>query len=107
MKKVKAFLEKLKQYKGLKYILVIVFAIIVVGFVGDNCIWSHLKNVDKINELKSEIATYQERYDRDQAKLLELNNNPKAVEKIARERYFMKKENEEIFVLSDDNTTEE
>ena len=33
----------------------------------------------------------------------ELNHNPKAMERIARERYFMKEDDEDIFVLSDDN----
>ena len=33
----------------------------------------------------------------------ELNHNPKAMERIARERYFMKHEDEDIFVLSDDD----
>ena len=33
----------------------------------------------------------------------ELNHNPKAMERIARERYFMKHDDEDIFVLSDDN----
>jgi cell division protein FtsB len=28
--------------------------------------------------------------------------NPKAIEKIARERYFMKADDEDVFVLSDD-----
>ena len=31
-----------------------------------------------------------------------LESNPKAIEKIARERYFMKADDEDIFVLSDD-----
>ena len=32
-----------------------------------------------------------------------LDSDPKAIEKIARERYFMKTDDEDIFVLSDDN----
>jgi cell division protein FtsB len=35
--------------------------------------------------------------------ILELNRNPKAMERIARERYFMKHDDEDIFVLSDDD----
>jgi cell division protein FtsB len=31
-----------------------------------------------------------------------LDSNPKAIEKIARERYFMKEDNEDIFVFSND-----
>lgn len=107
MKKAKEVLVRLSQYKGLKYMIVLVVGIVIIGFVGDNCILSHIENVDKINELKQEIVMYQEKYEHDQARLLELNNNPKAVEKIARERYFMKTEDEDIFVLSDDQTATE
>ena len=38
--------------------------------------------------------------------LKELKHNPKAITKIARERYFMKADDEDIFVLSDDDKTE-
>ena len=107
MKKAKEVLVRLSQYKGLKYMIVLVVGIVIIGFDGDKCIMSHIENVDKINELKQEIVMYQEKYERDQAQLLELNNNPKAVEKIARERYFMKTEDEDIFVLSDDQTATE
>ena len=34
-----------------------------------------------------------------------LDSDPKAIEKIARERYFMKADDEDIFVLSDDEAT--
>jgi cell division protein FtsB len=34
-----------------------------------------------------------------------LDSNPKAIKKIARERYFMKADDEDIFVLSDDEKT--
>ena len=42
-------------------------------------------------------------FNRDQAQIKELDRNPKAIEKIARERYFMKADDEDIFVLSDDD----
>ena len=38
----------------------------------------------------------------DQEKIRTLDSNPKAIEKIARERYFMKADDEDVFVLSDD-----
>ena len=41
-------------------------------------------------------------YNKDMRELRMLDRNPKAIEKIARERYFMKADDEDIFVLSDD-----
>ena len=50
-----------------------------------------------------EIEVYNTRYQNDMRQIRELNHNPKAMERIARERYFMKHEDEDIFVLSDDD----
>ena len=65
------------------------------------------RNKQKISELESEIARYRHRYEQDQAQLRRLDTDPKAIEKIARERYFMKADDEDIFVLSDDVPTEQ
>ena len=62
-----------------------------------------MRNKQRINELEEEIEKYDADYKRDQAQIRELDRNPKAMEKIARERYFMKDDDEDIFVLSDDN----
>ena len=52
---------------------------------------------------EDEIEVYESRYQSDMRQILELNRNPKAMERIARERYFMKHDDEDIFVLSDDD----
>lgn len=104
MSKIKNFLQKVIQIKGLKYIVATIIAIVIIGFVDQNSILSHIQNMDKINQLNEEIEVYEQKYEKDQAQLMEMNTNPKAVEKMARERYFMKKDDEDIFVLSDNNS---
>ena len=103
MKKVKNLLLRIYHVKALKYILVTLFAVVLVGFVDENSVWKHLRNKQRINELQEEIDRYTEQHKRDNAQIDMLNNDPKAIQKIARERYFMKADNEDIFVLSDDN----
>jgi len=66
----------------------------------------HLKNQEHISSLKEEINEYNERYQKDQKQLRLLQKDSKAVEKIARERYFMKADDEDIFVLSSDLKTD-
>ena len=105
MKKVKNLLLRIYHVKALKYILVTLFAIVLVGFVDENSVWKHLRNKQRINELQEEIDRYTEQHKRDNAQIDMLNNDPKAIQKIARERYFMKADNEDIFVLSDDDQT--
>ena len=56
----------------------------------------------QIEDLKTEIQKYDNQYQHDMQELKELKTNPKAIARVARERYFMKADNEDIFVLSDD-----
>ena len=102
-------IEKVKNYalivwrsQVLKYAVVCVVGVLIVGFLDENSLWSHMKNRQRIDELTEEKARYNAAYRRDQAKIRELDQNPKAMERIARERYFMKHDDEDIFVLSDD-----
>jgi len=98
----KAQLLRIWHSQFLKYAVVCIIGVLIIGFLDDNSMWNHMKNLQKIEELTEETAKYQERYERDQAQIRDLKKNPKAIEKIARERYFMKEDNEDIFVLSDD-----
>lgn len=85
-----------------KYGVVLIIGIVFVGFLDENSIYAHMRNKQRISELNDEIAFYEGEYERDQNRIHELQTNPKAMEKIARERYFMKAQDEDIFVLSDD-----
>lgn len=105
--KIKKMLELLQRYKALKYVVVILVAVLIIGFLDENSVWSHFVNQQKINELQEEIDRHKANYKADQRQLQELDSNPKAIEKIARERYFMKADDEDIFVLSDDKRTAE
>ena len=102
MKKVKSLLLRIYHIPALKYVVVALIAVILIGFVDENSVWSHMRNQQRISELEEEIDQYTERYHQDQEKIHTLDANPKAIEKIARERYFMKADNEDVFVLSDD-----
>ena len=86
---IKHFAQKVFRAQATKYTIVCLLGVLIVGFLDENSIWSHFKNKQRISELEAEIR--------------ELNRNPKAMEKIARERYFMKADDEDIFVLSDDD----
>ena len=89
--------------QALKYTVVCVLGVLIVGFLDENSVMSHFKNQRRIALLDEEIAEYTAAYERDQAKIRQLSRDPKAMEKIARERYFMKADDEDIFVLSDDD----
>ena len=79
-----------------------VIGIVLIGFVDENSVWHHMMNKQRISELQDEIDRYTEQNKNDQTQIKMLDSDPKAIKKIARERYFMKADNEDIFVLSDD-----
>lgn len=107
MKKVKTILLRILRIPALKYIVVTILAVVLIGFLDDNSVWHHIRNKQYISELEDEIAKYEKLNQSNQEKIRELDSNPKAIEKIARERYFMKTDEEDIFVLSEDESNEE
>ncbi len=99
---IKAFGLKVLRSQALKYVFVCLLGVLIIGFLDENSVWSHMKNQKRISELQAEIDMYNAQHNQNQAQIRKLNSDPKAIEKIARERYFMKADDEDIFVLSDD-----
>ena len=106
LNRVKTFLLRVWHSLFFKYAVVAIIGGVIVGFLDENSFYSHFKNMQRISELQEETEKYNADYRRDQARIRELDRNPKAMEKIARERYFMKADDEDIFVLSDDGEME-
>lgn len=89
-----------------RYLIVIVIGVALVGFLDDNSFMRRMQLELQINELEEEIEKYRASDMAAQRQLRELQRNPHTVEKIARERYFMKADDEDIYVLSDDEKPE-
>ena len=98
-KRLGAIWDYLAHYK---YLIVIILGVLIVGFVDDNSIRQRIKYQMEIENLRSEIEKYDTQYQNDMKQLRGMRKGVKAYERIARERYFMKANNEDIFVLSTD-----
>lgn len=85
-----------------KYLIVIVVGVLVVGVIDDNSIRQHIRYQIQIAGLRSEIDKYNAQLEKDTRLLKEMRKGPQVFGKIARERYFMKADNEDIFELSSD-----
>lgn len=88
-----------------KYVVTIVVGIVIVGFLDENSFLKRVQLELEVSDLKSEIERYKVIHDSNSRQLKELKYNPDAFGKIARERYFMKADDEDIYVLSDDEKT--
>ena len=102
MNKAKHLFMRIIRMKYKKYIIVVVLGVFIVGFLGEDSVRAHLAHKLRIAELEKEKGRYEADCANNQAQIYELQHNPKAVERIARERYFMKMDDEDVFILSDD-----
>jgi cell division protein DivIC len=86
-----------------KYILtLLVFSVWLLIFDRNNLI-DRRKYLHALDEMESQKIYYLEKISHDSARLVELRTDADNLEKFAREQYLMKKENEEIFVITDED----
>lgn len=85
-----------------KYGVTMVVFLLIIGVLDENSWIQRLKHRSEINSLNTEIRHYREQFERDSKLLQEISTNPEALEKVAREKYLMKKENEDIFIFEQD-----
>lgn len=84
-----------------KYLLTITVFLVIIVFLDENSLIQRYKHRQEINTLTTEIEKYRKQFDEDTRKLKELTSNPEALEKIAREKYLMKKPEEDIFIFEE------
>ncbi len=82
-----------------KYLCVILIFLVVVGFLDSNSFLYRYELYCHNEALRKEILKYEEIYAQDTRKLQELENNPMAVERVARMHLFMKTANEDVYIL--------
>ncbi|MBP3715013.1 MAG: septum formation initiator family protein [Phocaeicola sp.] len=84
-----------------KYLITIVIFLVIIVFLDENNLINRFQHKNEIRVMKSEIEEYRKQFNEDTERLKELTDNPEGLEKIAREKYLMKKPNEDIFILEE------
>ena len=98
LKKIIPLLSWIKRHKYLSVTIVFVLIIVVID---DNNMFKHFKNQAVIAELEDEIAMMK----RDSVEIinrqaqLDFRGDVEAIEDLAREKYGMHKDNEDVFVI--------
>lgn len=82
-----------------KYFLVTVAFVVWMTFFDKNDLLSQYQYHQEVSKLKEERDFYKTQSDQVAKDLDELNSNPQKLEKFAREKYFMHKDNEDVFVI--------
>lgn len=90
-----------KYIRQHKYLITIVGFLVIIVFLDENSLIRRAQHREEINRMTEEIEKYRKQFEEDTRKLNELTANPEAMEKIAREKYLMKKPNEDIFIFEE------
>lgn len=91
--------DKIPPFFKNKFIMTTVIFILWLLFFDQNNWITQMQYQFELNKLENEREFYDEEIKKVSQDLKELQTNPKSMEKFAREKYLMKKDNEEIFVL--------
>ena len=97
------FIEIIKNSKFFKffsniYILITTIFLIWIIFIDSNSLAVNMKLKSQINELENKIKHLENEINQDQ-KLISNLKNLDSLEKYGREKHFMKKQNEEIYII--------
>ncbi len=97
------FLSHIPSFLKNKYLLTATgFVIWVLFFDGRDFITSHFRERNELLRLEKSKKYYQQQIATTKQELEQLKTNPALLEKYARERYLMKRDNEELFWIREE-----
>lgn len=99
-------LKKIRKNRFIKiitnvFVLILIPFLIWMTFIDDNSYLVHRKLDIEINDLESTISFYKKKIEEDKATIKKLKDSLQ-LERFAREKYLMKKDNEDIYLIEFD-----
>jgi cell division protein FtsB len=82
-----------------KFFLVVVGLFFWLLYFDKNDVFTQFDLIKKCNKLNSEKEYYITEIENNKKEVIELQNNKKSLETFAREKYLMKRDNEDVFVF--------
>lgn len=92
-------MKKLLQVKGLKYIVVVVLFAVYMVFIDDYSLIATSRLKRQVRQMHAEEQALREAIVEDSIAAATLRDNLDAKEHYGRENYYMKRDNEDIFVI--------
>lgn len=86
----------------LKYVVALAIFVVAIGFIGENSIVNRISQQREISKLKGEISEQDRKFEADKQVLEALKHDHEAVKEVARSRYYMKTDEEDIFIIEDE-----
>ncbi len=100
MERLKDFWIKAYPIIRNKYVFTSVAFVLWIGFFDENSLIDQIRETYKISQLEESMEFYASEIQKSQQDLNVLATDQERLERFAREKYLMKKDNEDIFVLT-------
>jgi cell division protein DivIC len=97
--KVSGFQQLILHILVNKYTFVLLFFFMYLIFFDDHNLIKRHRSAQEIIKLEQEYRNYLDEIERNKAQIHQLKDDTVYLEKFAREHYFMKRDDEEIFIL--------
>jgi len=88
-----------------KYLLAVVFFVAWMLFFDQKDVFTQWQRRQELKRLEAKKHYYETEIERSRKELADLQHGGPALEKFARERYLMKKEGEDIYVIDPDSSS--
>lgn len=85
-----------------KYILALIIFLVLIIVFDDNNLIQRRKSIQQLNQLKRDKEYYIKNVKDDQQRMNELITKNENLEKFAREKYLMKRPDEDVFIIIDE-----
>lgn len=80
-----------------RYVLTAAVGLVWVTFISEIDLVYLAKSRLELNRLENQVAHYELEIEATRNQLVDLTSNPERLERFAREKYFMKRDNEDLF----------
>lgn len=96
------FSSILRFFGRYKYIITLLIFGVIIVFLDENSILRRMEVANEARNTRNEIEKYRKDFEESTLRLNELDADSNSIERIAREKYLMKKPNEDVYVFEED-----
>ena len=96
---IKKFTDKIPSILKNKYLLTGVAFLVLMLFLDRNNLVSQYKMRKELNGLRKELQFYRDQAEKDSIELSRLTGDSLELEKLGREKYMMKRDSEDIYII--------
>ncbi len=98
--RMKQYIDKIPSWLKNKYVITAIGFAVWILFIDDrDFITTHFRHVQELHKLEARKLYFEDQIQTVHKELDQLKSNPVALEKYAREKYMMKRDNEDLFIV--------